>query len=344
MTSQLENPSYKPSISPQKGKTLAGLGAAWVTLTGIAIILRFWSRATSPKKKFGADDWAALASWPLVATLNLLAAEWTTAGLGRHVTDVPLGDVIKGLKILYGGYIVYNLGISLLRFSAILFYKRIFEPRNSRYRYFIWLGLGLNTAWLLAFGTIAVVPCVPIHAFWQRPLLHSSSYTCPSTLAIQLSSGITSVVVDIVVLLLPVPRLWRLQTDMRKKVRLLAIFVVAYCVVIFTIGRLISIAKAGKALDDDLTWAFVTTLYWFVCEISVASICISLPMIFQLAKRAAHHGPGALLNSRDYPTSSSRSKQIKRAVGDDGFVLIPNGRKTEIVHELQMDNLESGKN
>lgn len=63
MASQLANLKYAPHLDPVKGASLKGLGAAWVTLTGIAIILRFWSRATSSKKKFGADDWTALASW-----------------------------------------------------------------------------------------------------------------------------------------------------------------------------------------------------------------------------------------------------------------------------------------
>ena len=58
-----QDPDYAPHLEPQKGTTLKGLSAAWVALTGIVIILRFWSRATSPKRKFGLDDWAALASW-----------------------------------------------------------------------------------------------------------------------------------------------------------------------------------------------------------------------------------------------------------------------------------------
>lgn len=130
--------------------------------------------------------------------------------------------------MLYAGYLVYNLGMTLLRFSAILFYNRIFEPRNSKYRYFIWAGLALNTLWFLAFGTIAIVPCVPIQAFWNRPMLPPSSYKCSSTLGIQLSSGITSVLMDLMVLILPLPRLWKLQTSQRKRIRVLFIFIMGY--------------------------------------------------------------------------------------------------------------------
>ena len=63
MAFQSQNPDYAPYLIPQKGVSLKGLTAGWVTVTGIVIILRFWSRAISSRKKFGADDWMALASW-----------------------------------------------------------------------------------------------------------------------------------------------------------------------------------------------------------------------------------------------------------------------------------------
>lgn len=150
------------------------------------------------------------------------------AGFGRHITEVPLGDIRKGLKILYASYIVYNLGITMIRFSAILFYNRVFELQRSRYRYVIWCCLGLNGAWIVAFGTLALRPCTPIHSFWDKPILAPTSYTCISTLSIQLSSGITSVLMDLFVLLLPVPRLLKLQTDWLKKVRVGCIFFIGY--------------------------------------------------------------------------------------------------------------------
>ena len=160
-------------------------------------------------------------------TSGLLVVEWTGAGFGRHITEVPLGDVRRSLKLLYAGGIVYNVGITMVRFSAILFYNRIFAPHNSRYRYLIWASLGLNAAWGLAFGALSVLPCTPIHAFWNRPLM-PSSYRCTSTLAAHLSTATTSALMDLLVLLLPLPPLWTLHTNRRKKARLLFIFFVGY--------------------------------------------------------------------------------------------------------------------
>ena len=165
---------------------------------------------------------------PVVAAVNLNILGVTGAGLGRHITDVPLGDVCKALKMLYTGTFIYALGITLIRSSAILFYSRIFEARKSQYRYAIWISLAVNTAWFLTFGSLAIFACIPIHAVWDRPIIETSSYRCLSTLAQQLSPGITSVIIDLVVLLLPLPPLWGLQTMHRKKARLIVIFLLGY--------------------------------------------------------------------------------------------------------------------
>ncbi|KAM0799447.1 hypothetical protein BDR22DRAFT_973712 [Usnea florida] len=342
MASQSTNLNYTPHLNPEKGASLKWLDVACVTLTGIAIILRFWSRATSSKKKFGADDWTALASWPLVATLNLIVVELMGTGFGRHVEDVPLADIRKGLILVYASWILYALAITMIRVSAILFYNRVFELRSSRYRYVIWCSLGMNMAWLLALGIVLLVPCTPVHAFWDKPLLASASYTCLSTRAIQLSSGISSVLMDLLVLLLPVPCLLKLQTDRRRKTRVGFIFFIGYCVIFFTVGRLIAIARAGKALDEDFTWAFVTPLYWYACEISVASICISLPSIFRLVRRATSHGPTALLNDREYPTDTSRSRETQIMAGENGFVRLIGDTKHSREHQIPLESLEPG--
>ena len=87
--------------------------------------------------------------------------------------------------------------------------------------------------------------------------------------------------------------------------------------------------------------AFVTPMYWFTIELSVASISISLPVIFHLIKRAMSHGPAALLNAKDYPTNSSRSNRVEGVAGDDEFVRLRNGAKHQRIHDTRLDRLES---
>ena len=148
--------------------------------------------------------------------------------MGQHITAVSMQNVHEGLKLTYAIYITYNFGITMARFSALLLYARIFEPhRRSSYRYFLWAGFGLNTAWIIAFGVIGIMPCTPLHAFWDRIKMNPSTYTCPN-LPLQLASGISSVLVDLVVLLLPIQPILKLQLSARTKVRIALVFFMGY--------------------------------------------------------------------------------------------------------------------
>ncbi|KAG8530144.1 uncharacterized protein KY384_005627 [Bacidia gigantensis] len=356
----MESGDVAAHLESKNGTPIKGLNIACVVLTGIVLILRCWSRATSPKTKFGADDWTALASWPIVAAFNLLTVKYTTIGFGLHVVEVPPEDLVKGLKISYASYHLYDFGMTLIRVSAIPFYIRIFDPRNSRYRYFIWATLGFNLAWLLSFEIVTTVPCLPIHSFWDldRVKPSSSPPKCLSIITVHIWYGITSVLLDLMVLVLPVHRLVALQISLLKKIRVIFIFIMGYCVIIFTIGRLVSIIRAGKQLNTDFTClsqphlakcmqdtrlifsgALVTPLYWFTCEISMASVCISLPMIPQLVQRATQQGFLALFDARKYPDTSLASRPIKNASAEDGFARL-NDREVRTTEQILLGNME----
>ena len=61
-------------------------------------------------------------------------------------------------------------------------------------------------------------------------------------------------------------------------------------VIVVSIGRLVSVAKAGASLEADLTWSTITYLEWVQCEgpLSVVSVC--LPNIFHLCNLIRTHG------------------------------------------------------
>lgn len=60
---QTMDPNFAPVTKPHKGTSLPGLSITLLVISTIAICLRFWSRALNHGKKFGADDWTALAAW-----------------------------------------------------------------------------------------------------------------------------------------------------------------------------------------------------------------------------------------------------------------------------------------
>ena len=69
-------------------------------------------------------------------------------------------------------------------------------------------------------------------------------------------------------------------------------------VIVVSIGRLVSVAKAGASLEADLTWSTIPYLEWVQCEgpLSVVSVC--LPNIFNLCNLIRTHGPRSVLGGR----------------------------------------------
>ncbi|KAL9081867.1 MAG: hypothetical protein Q9159_006943 [Coniocarpon cinnabarinum] len=338
-------------VGPVKGSSLHGLAIALFVLTALSVILRFWSRAVRSNQKFDLDDWVALAAWPVVGALLLIVVNWTDNGLGHHLFEVPIPDIIKGLKLLWAAEVIYDIGITMLRVSAVLFYGRVFQHDGTLWRYWIWGSVALNIAWLIAFVTVAIVQCLPIHAFWSRLTMLPWTYTCLSTRSVQLSNGITSVVMDLWVLILPLPKLWRLQMPLTKKILIICIFICGYSVIVFTIGRLVATARADASLSNDVTWAFVTPAYWYVLEMSFACMSISGPAIFNLIKRGSQHGFFSLFNDTEYADSENKSsdrrydpkKSLERSYGNESFARLTGKPKVNAYYEIPLSRLESGR-
>ncbi|KAL5380434.1 hypothetical protein DPSP01_007756 [Paraphaeosphaeria sporulosa] len=82
----------------------------------------------------------------------------------------------------------------------------------------------------------------------SRPSLESAR-----TVDIQLGHGVTRVVIDLWLLLVPMPFVLKIQMTRRKKFLTVMVFVFAYCAVVFTIGRTASIFIAGDTLNTDIT-------------------------------------------------------------------------------------------
>ncbi|KAK7191073.1 hypothetical protein PSPO01_03236 [Paraphaeosphaeria sporulosa] len=95
----------------------------------------------------------------------------------------------------------------------------------------------------------------------SRPSLESAR-----TVDIQLGHGVTRVVIDLWLLLVPMPFVLKIQMTRRKKFLTVMVFVFAYCAVVFTIGRTASIFIAGDTLNTDITWLRNQLVLVYLCN------------------------------------------------------------------------------
>lgn len=129
------------------------------------------------------------------------------------------------MKILFFTYFISYLGLALAKASALFFFSRIFPRAASP----TWFNVGvtvthiLNVAWLvgITFGT--AFNCNPVAKNWEV-----TDGKCGPNSSIFIASVVPSVFIDLVILILPLPRIWDIKTSKSRKFGLTVVFVLGY--------------------------------------------------------------------------------------------------------------------
>ena len=155
--------------------------------------------------------------------LNALSLYSVSIGFGKHIQQarVPLTSFRKGLFILE---FFYNIGLTLAKLSVVLFYYRCFGSVNRPFRYALLLTALVVVAWGITFMSFDIFTCTPVRRAWEP----SVPSRCIGVGGQMLGSAISNVSIDLVLLVLPLPMLWRLQTSMARKVSLTLAFALGY--------------------------------------------------------------------------------------------------------------------
>ena len=145
-------------------------------------------------------------------------------GLGKHVAEIPVENVHRQLKLLYVLYICYDLSVTLPKTSVLFFYMRIFGTQNKPFKYALWITHFLVLFWFLFSLLFAVFQCNPVRKQFEPDLPGH----CVAITTLWLSGAIPSVIVDFVLLVLPLPMLWRLKMKRSSRILIMAVFASGY--------------------------------------------------------------------------------------------------------------------
>ncbi|KAF2796645.1 hypothetical protein K505DRAFT_373057 [Melanomma pulvis-pyrius CBS 109.77] len=272
------------------------LAGVFMALSVLAVGIRFWSRIIT-KSRLWWDDWLALAALLLAIAQCVLTIYWTSIGLGKHAKDLPPSHLMAGLKILYANYFLYDVGISLPKLSALFFYARIFRV-SQRFAYSLWAVGALVVSWILFAVLSAIWQCKPISRAWD-PRVHG---TCLDYYEWWLGSAISSVIIDTIILIMPLPSLWKLSLNLGRKLLVVGVLVIA-----ISVGRLVANVRGAHALQLDVTYNIIPIGDWLVAETPISIVSICLPSIFTFVKRGITEGPYSLISTK----SGSSLKRLR---------------------------------
>jgi hypothetical protein len=121
--------------------------------------------------------------------------------------------------------------IDLIKLSLLFMYCRIFPIRNMRVGAKI-LG-AISIAWNVALVIVTFTQCIPLKKTWA-PWIEGY---CIDLKATFLAVSIPNILTDIAILALPMPHVWKLQTNKAQKISLSIIFLLGSFVVFTSIYR-----------------------------------------------------------------------------------------------------------
>lgn len=203
-------------IHDDRASTIVTSHIICITIAAIAICLRFISRRLG-SVALKADDWTVVAAFVLEVgevACGLLAVH---EGGGKHAILLPnprrFGQIVLATEVLY------NPAIACVKISMLLLYNRIFPDQKFRY------GLIAIGSFVIVYSTIvsftAIFQCRPTAAAWD-PYIEGAKCIDFGKEAIVFS--IINAITDVVIVVLPMPLLWRMQMEWRRKVQVMAMF------------------------------------------------------------------------------------------------------------------------
>jgi hypothetical protein len=145
-------------------------------------------------------------------------------GLGLHTEELEADQVENLLKILLAAYYLFDIGIGIVKYSALFFYARVFQNLSKGMNIALYVGFFLVTAWELYMILLDSFFCRPIMKYW----IPTAPGYCASKYPTFMSTGVFDVAVDVYILILPLPMLWTLHMRLGRKLLITAAFVFAY--------------------------------------------------------------------------------------------------------------------
>jgi len=114
---------------------------------------------------------------------------------------------------------LYFLNTTLTKISILLLYYRIFGVVNN-FRIALYIAAALVIAYWIPTTILAYLGCTPFARNWDQTL----PGTCVNLVAFFRWNGICNLILDVLILCLPIPMVWRLSVSVRQRLELSGIF------------------------------------------------------------------------------------------------------------------------
>ncbi|KAI1427097.1 hypothetical protein F5Y12DRAFT_738617 [Xylaria sp. FL1777] len=294
-------------MAPSLGTNIIIISVVFAVLPTVAVFFRFWARSIKPSG-LSLDDYFIIPGllFSVGICVNTIIAV-TRGGLGSHIRLDGEGNIVFDKRLItflqteFATQLLSVLSLVFTKLSIVLFYRRIF--RGNVFTIVSSVLLAIITGWGIAFFFATLLECIPTSETWMS-LYGTPQHDahCYQYLPMFIATAISNMIVDIAILSVPLPIVWKLKITTRQKIAISGIFLLGAFVVGISIARIYFFYQSSDSYANalDITVNIAPTLYWTELEASIAVVSACLPTLRPLF---SHFSPEAIL--RDFASKFS---------------------------------------
>lgn len=146
-------------------------------------------------------------------------------------------------KIQFWSSLLVTSAITLVKISISLLLIKLVN--NKHLIRFLYVFIGLISAYTIASDLTIVLACRPVDAAWDFSKIPTAKCFSNKTFsALGIANSVITIFTDVLLALLPVPIVWKLQTNMRTKVALIGVLALG----------LVAVAAGAVKVNAQLTF------------------------------------------------------------------------------------------
>ncbi|KAI0169962.1 hypothetical protein GGR52DRAFT_592591 [Hypoxylon sp. FL1284] len=254
---------------------------------------RFYIRRVQ-KASPGIDDWLITLGALFIIGMGICMIVGERLGVFGHPTPVPAGTVaseayglfldayIQFAKIQFALQFLMFLAYGFVKASIIFFCRRIFVGhKGSAFDWISIVALFFVGLWSVGFVFGLVLGCGRHVSLHWAPLKELQASGCDGSTP-EIAMVISDFILDIFILLLPIPAIWRLNMSTGKKLAVTGVFLFGLTSLAASAARMaiyLIVLYKGYSAGYDINLTASTMLWWSMLEISLAAIAACLPTL-----------------------------------------------------------------
>lgn len=268
-------------------------------------VLRFWARRLQ-KAKLMLDDWLTLPA--LLLAVGMGAAMITGVRRKAFAYPTPFIDpahppassdnpIVLSAQLEWAILLMQIPHLGFVKLSFVFLFRRIFLiGGSSTFRIASLAMIILIILWTVSFFLITLFACRGnFSALWTS--VETLLTMCIATLPAGLGFSLSDFIMDLMIMAIPVPMVWRLKMSNNRKIAVTAVFALGSVAVVASLIRVLTFYETKAVVfksDVDGNLVITKELFWSVIESDLASIAVCLPVLHSLFRRVSR---GAVIHS-----------------------------------------------